>query len=95
MKGMISKDRLKQFMKIEMGHVVKDACSGNLYMVARVDTEMHQLICISKYDFGNRYIDDCFTKEDLIVYLASEENFEYFGEFEDYKHKVSKKTLIL
>lgn len=86
---MVGKDRLKQFMKVERGHIVKDVRYDDLYVVAQVDPETYQLICIDEDDFGNRYIDDCFTKDDLILYLASEEDLEYFGEFEDYIKHVS------
>ena len=78
---MVSKDRLKQFMRVETGHIVKDTVYNDLYVVAQVDAEMYQLISISEYNFGNRYIDDCFIEEDLIIYLASEEDLEYCGKF--------------
>lgn len=86
---MVSKDRLKQFMRVETGHIVKDTVYNDLYVVAQVDAEMYQLISISEYNFGNRYIDDCFIEEDLIIYLASEEDLEYFGKFEDYIKYIS------
>lgn len=89
MENMINKDRVKQFMKVDTGHIVKDTIYNDLYVVAQVDELMYQLIGVSECCFGNRCTDDCFMKEDLIIYLASETDFEYFGEFKDYCRYVS------